>query len=105
MRFGRVEGVVAPVGQGEQTRLRLTVYLETGADLRVVREEELAPVRPILGWDDLAWHADQWTQETVGVDLAAEGWEVIGGGELPPPDPGQLPRSAAYAVRNIGGPP
>src|SRR5688500_8222287 len=102
MRFGRVEGVVSPEERNGESVLRLTVYLETGERFEIVREEWLRPVRPILSPDDLAWHADQWTQETIGVDLAREGWEVIGAGEAPAPEPGALIRSATYAVRRLG---
>ena len=101
MRFGRVEGVVVPVEVAGERLLRLTVYLETGERLTVVREEDLRPFRPLLGPTDLIWHADQWTQETIGVDLAEQGWEVIGAGELATPEPGELARSATYAVRKL----
>jgi hypothetical protein len=100
--FGRVEGVVVPVRRGAETWLRLTVYLETGSRLDVVREQILAPLRPLSTAADLSWHADQLTQETIGTDLAAQGWEVIGGGEPPVPEPGELARSATYAVRRLG---
>ena len=102
MRFGRVEGVVTPLAEAGETRLQLTVYLETGSRLEVVREEVLAPLRPLTTTADLIWHADQFTQETIGGDLAEKGWEVIGGGEPPPPEPGELARSATYAVRHFG---
>lgn len=102
MRFGRVEGMVVPVPENGETRLRLTVYLETGNRLDVVRDEVIAPLRPLTSADDLIWHADQLTQETIGTDLAIRGWEAIGAGEPPPPEPGALARSASYAVRNLG---
>lgn len=102
MRFGRVEGVVVPVGGGPEPRLRLTVYLESGSGLAVVREEILPPLRGTATAEDLIWHADQWTQETIGVELAEQGWEAIGAGEPPVPEPGALARSASYAVRNLG---
>ena len=60
------------------------------------------PLRPLHTGADFAWHADQLTQETIGVDLAALGWEVIGAGELPSPVPGEIARSASYAVRRLG---
>jgi hypothetical protein len=101
VRFGRVEGVVVPEEGAEGVQLRLTVYLESGAELRVVRDEVMRPLRPVQSVDDLVWHADQWTQETIGVDLAAEGWEAIGAGDLPTPEDGELARSAAYAVRRL----
>lgn len=102
MRFGRVEGVVTPIGDGEGARLRLTVYLETGSRLEVVREETVRPLRPLFTAEDLIWHADQLTQETIGTDLAERGWEAIGAGPVPEAEAGALARSASYAVRNLG---
>ena len=102
MLFGRVEGVVVPVREGEETRLKLTVYLETGRRLELVREAILTPLTPLRTRADLTWHADQWTQETIGVELAEAGWEVIAAGDPPEPQPGELARSATYAVRRLG---
>ena len=105
MRFGRVEGVVIPVETDGQLHLRLVVWLDTGTRIETVREEILGPLRDIDGFAELAWHADQWTQETIGTILAERGWEAIGAGDLPLPDgpdePGALPRSAPYMVRNL----
>jgi hypothetical protein len=104
MRFGRVDGVVTPVETDGQTRLRVVVWLDTGNRIETVRDETLAPLRAIDGFADLVWHADQWTQETIGTTLAERGWEAIGAGELPkdvPEESGTLPRSAPYAVRNL----
>lgn len=105
MRFGRVEGVVTPVETDGRTLLRLVVWLDTGHRIETVREEVLAPLRDIDGFADLVWHADQWTQETIGTTLAEIGWEAIGAGDLPAAgdadEPGALPRSAPYAVRNL----
>ena len=96
MRFGRVEGVVTPVIADGRTLLRLVVWLDTGTRIETVREEILAPLRGVDAFADLVWHADQWTQETIG---------TIGAGDLPaaddPDEPGALPRSAPYAVRNL----
>ncbi|MBA2596346.1 MAG: hypothetical protein M3Q50_15175 [Chloroflexota bacterium] len=101
MRFGRVEGVVTPVESDGKTLLRLTVWLETGSRIDTIREETLAPLREAATFADLVWHADQWTQETIGTTLAERGWEAIGAGELPTEEPGALPRSASYGVRNL----
>ena len=105
MRFGRVEGVVTPIETDGQRHLRLVVWLDTGTRLETVREEVLAPLRDIHDFADLVWHADQWTQETIGTLLAERGWEAIGAGELPTAadadEPGALPRSAPYGVRNL----
>jgi len=101
MRFGRVEGMVVVDGTRSAPILRLTVSLESGSRIATVREEEVAVLRPLAGPEDLIWHADQYTQETLGTDLAEQGWEVIGAGDLPAPEPGALPRSASYVVRNL----
>ena len=105
MRFGRVEGVVTPVEMDGRVQLRLVVWLDTGTRLETVREEILPPLRDASDFAGLVWHADQWTQETIGTILAERGWEAIGAGDLPsrddPDDPGALPRSAPYAVRNL----
>ncbi len=102
MQFGRVDGIVVLVETPEGPGLRLTVSLETGSRLTVVREETLRPVRSLEDPTALTWHADQWTQETIGVELAIEGWEVVSGGEVPDPEPGALARSAMYVVRHLG---
>ena len=68
----------------------------------MVREETVDPLRPLVTAEDLIWHVDQLTQETIGVDLAERGWEAIGAGEVPPPEEGALARSASYAVRRVG---
>ncbi len=105
MRFGRVEGVVTAVENDGMMLLRIVVWLDTGRRIETVRDEQLYPLRPISGFADLVWHADQWTQETIGITLAEQGWEAIGAGELveteDPEDPHALPRSAPYAVRNL----
>ena len=102
MRFGRVEGVVEPVEVEGRTLLRLVVWLDTGHRIETIREEVLAPLGAVDAFPDLVWHADQWTQETIGTTMAERGWEAIGAGELPAGDElGALPRSASYAVRNL----
>ncbi len=105
MRFGRVEGVVTPVIVDGCKLLRLVVWLDTGTRIETVRDELLTPLRDVDTFADLVWHADQWTQETIGTTLAERGWEAIGAGDLPaaddPDEPGALPRSAPYAVRNL----
>ena len=105
MRFGRVEGMVTPVFADGRTLLRLAVWLDTGTRIETVREEILVPLRGVDTFAELVWHADQWTQETIGTTLAERGWEAIGAGDLPeaddPDEPGALPRSAPYAVRNL----
>ncbi len=76
MRFGRVDGHVIL----RDGALLLTVTLEQGKDLEVVRDGTVPALREIRGVDDLDWHADQYTQETIGVDLALLGWEAFAEG-------------------------
>lgn len=101
MRFGRVEGFVETAWQRDQQYLKLKVVLETSSGLRTLRDETV----PMLDGGNrdasLCWQADQYTQETIGVDLAQEGWEVIGAGEIPERAPGEVARSASYAVRQL----
>lgn len=104
MRFGRVEGTVTPISTASELRLHLVVWLDTGRRIETVRDEVLAPLRPVESFADLEWHADQWTQETIGTTLSEQGWEAIGAGEMPTGDDhevGLVPRSAPYAVRNL----
>lgn len=100
MMFGRVEAVASKVEEGT---VRVTVYLETGRAFRTVRDEVVPALGPIAGASDLAWHADQYAQETLANELALEGWEVIGGGDIPAAEPGAVARSASYAVRRLAG--
>ena len=105
MRFGRVEGTVTPSSATGELRLHLVVWLDTGRQIETVRDEVLAPLRRVESYADLVWHADQWTQETIGTTLSERGWEAIGAGEVPAGrevDSSQVPRSAPYAVRNLG---
>jgi len=102
MLFGRVEGTLTSEIIGSATRYRLTVILETGQLLRVIRDEIVSPVDTLGSDITMEWYADQLTQETIGNELATQGWEAIGGGEVPPAEPGSVARSARYAVRKVG---
>ncbi len=98
MKFGRVDGFLT-VGDGGT--LHLTVNLESGREVTVVRDADVAMLKPIQNDDDLRWHVDQYTQETIAVDLAEQGWEVFAAGESPPHDESGLARSAGYLVRLV----
>jgi hypothetical protein len=104
MMFGRAEAVAELVNdsQGFQ-RVHVTVYLESGRSISVVREESVPLLKAISSLEDVAWHADQYAQETIGNELAEQGWEVIGGGEIPAIEPDAIARSASYALRRLGG--
>ena len=104
MRFGRVEGTVTPISTAGELLLHLVVWLDTGRRIETVRDEVLPPLRQVENFADLVWHADQWTQETIGTTLSEKGWEAIGAGDVPSADETDaslVPRSAPYAVRNL----
>lgn len=98
MRFGRVDGFLRRQPDGS---LELTVNLETGGTIAVVRSGRVAQLRAIETDDDLVWHADQYTQETIAVDLAEQGWEVFAEGETPLQNDESLIRSTGYLVRQM----
>lgn len=93
MKFGRVIGIVVR----EDDQLRLTVTLESGGQVRSVRNALVPVLDPA---NDLDWHADQYTQETIGVELAEQGWEAFAQGDTPVPQPG-IGQSSSYSVRNL----
>jgi hypothetical protein len=101
VRFGRVEGRLRPAAGGESTTLHFTAILESGSAFRAVRDEEVDLTRYGAEPVDLWWLADQLTQETLGNELALDGWEVIGAGDPPASTQGEIPRSVSYAVRNV----
>jgi hypothetical protein len=105
VEFGRVRGIVEALRNPATSQLVLTVTLETEHAVNVVRSQVLDPVRPARTQADLAWHADQWTQETIGVDLAEQGWEVLGVSETDLDLSIGPPRSATYSVRRLFKPP
>jgi len=103
MMFGRVEAVAELASEPSGSEgVRVTVYLEAHHRIEIVRDEVLPLLRPVDHRTDIAWHADQYAQETIATDLAQQGWEVIAGGDIPDPEPGAMPRSASYALRRIG---
>jgi hypothetical protein len=93
MKFGRVIGIVVPEGN----LLRLTVTLESGGTVQAAREALVPILDPAR---DLDWHADQYTQETIGIELAEMGWEAFAAGDTPVPQPG-IGQSPNYSVRNL----
>ena len=101
MRFGRVEGLAEVVEGTERESLHLRVLLETAQGMTVVRDD-IVPLLEAVGAEcSLAWQVDQYTQETIWVDLAKQGWEVIGASDLPTATVGEIARSASYAVRQL----
>ena len=98
MRFARVAGFVV----ADDDMMRLTVTLDTSRRIETIRSARVPRLGDTRQQSDLSWQADQYTQETIGNELALLGWEAIS--EEPP---GEAPVgtgvSAAYLVRNVGG--
>lgn len=92
MRFGTVSGVI---GGSEQSGW-FTVMLHTGEDSTIVRDERI-PVG--LAGSDPVWLIDQLVQETLGNELAEQGWEVIAVSE---PVKDEVTRSRNWTVRHLG---
>ena len=82
MEFARVQGFVW-LDEGSSDRLMLRVTLERATSIELVRDESVLALGAASDHIGLAWHADQYTQETIGVNLAMQGWELIGEGEQP----------------------
>jgi hypothetical protein len=101
MRFGRVEGLADVVRNEAQECLHLRVILETAQGVTVVRDDVVPALMAVDDARSLSWQVDQYTQETIGVDLAMEGWEVIGASELPAVAGEEVARSASYTVRQL----
>ena len=101
MRFGRAHGHGRKIMRGNDAMVSLVVMLDAGSSVTVVRDETI-PWLDFGPRDDLGWQIDQRTQETIGNQLALDGWEVIsednsGRGAT---DDG-LSHSAVYIVRNL----
>ena len=105
MRFGRVIGTVSPIAGDDYAEngpglLHLSVVLEERANVSVIRSEMVPSLRGPLGETALAWQADQYTQETIGNELALAGWEPIGIAESDETDGVALTASSpTYIVR------
>lgn len=98
MRFGRVIGQVVAY----DNTLELRVTLDTGGRVETVRHGDAPYINGSGKLADLDWQADQYTQETIGNELALLGWEAI----ADEPSTASLPGvgvSATYIVRNLGG--
>lgn len=100
MLFGRVQGIAEPIAE-DDSMTRIVVWLETSSGMRAIRDEVLPVLHEPGVASDLSWSADQYAQETIATTLAEEGWEVIGGGDRPDTETGEVARSAAYAVRRL----
>ena len=76
MRFMAVQGVGYWLSPEDRTSLHILVTGDDRTVVTTIREETV----PVLAGDrsaDLDWQVDQYTQETIGVTLAEQGWEVF----------------------------
>ena len=99
MRFMAVQGVGYWVGQGPSRAIHVVVTGDDRRRVETIRDETV----PVLAGDndvDLAWQIDQYTQETIGVTLAAAGWEVFSTAESDPAVEGGPTSSPFYLVRH-----
>ena len=69
-------GWIGPVDGEDGSKLSLVVTVDDGRSVTVVRSEPVAWL-PFGPPDDVAWQIDQYTQETLGNQLADDGWEVV----------------------------
>ena len=85
----------------DSARPRTLHVLVTGDDRRSVVTLRDETIRVLAGYreDDLAWQIDQYTQETIGVMLAADGWEVFSTTGPEPADDAAPTSSPIYLVR------
>ena len=98
MRFARVTGHVV----ADDNMLDLTVVLDAINRIETVRSERVLALGDAAQRADLNWQADQYTQETIGNELALAGWEVVSE-EHSTPAPAGSGVYRAYLVRNLGG--
>jgi hypothetical protein len=99
VRFGKVSGYVVARDDG----LWLSVSLESGRGIKAIREELVPMLSETSETATLDWQADQYTQETIGVDLAEQGWEAIAEEAAITDHPESIGRSKLYTVRNLSG--
>ena len=99
MRFGKVSGYVVARDDG----LWLSVSLESGRGLKAIREQLVPVLSESTETATLDWQADQYTQETIAVDLAEQGWEAIAEEAAISEHPEGIGRSKLYTVRNLSG--
>jgi hypothetical protein len=96
MLFAHVTGTLIE----DEGGFRILVTLDDRARVRTVRDERLDSLLRRHGRPDALWTADQLTQETIGTDLAEEGWEAVAAVESEgASSPG--PATVSYLVRRI----
>jgi len=98
MRFMAVQGIGYWTGSDMPRSLHILVTGDDRKTVTTLRDE----IVHVLDGDraaDLVWQIDQYTQETIGVTLAAEGWEVFSTTEPDLTDDAGPTSSPIYLVR------
>ena len=98
MRFMAVQGVGYWLSPEDRNSLHILVTGDDRTVVTTIRDESV----PVLAGDrsnDLDWQVDQYTQETIGVTLAEDGWEVFSTSERAGTLGGGPGSSAVYLVR------
>jgi hypothetical protein len=96
IQFAHVTGSLIEDASG----YRILVTLDDRAQVRTVRDERVETLLRRDGTPDALWTADQLTQETIGTDLAEEGWEALAAVESEDASaPG--PTTVSYLVRRM----
>ena len=98
MRFMAVQGIGYWVQSGPSRSIHIVVTGDDRRSIETIRDETVPALAGHHG-ADLAWQVDQYTQETIGVMLAADGWEVFSTSERDELDSGALTSSPVYLVR------
>lgn len=91
--------VIGSLFEGEDG-YRLVVMLDKRSSAATVRDERIPQLLRKDGVPDRLWTVDQLTQETIGTDLAEEGWEAVAQREPGPRTPGD-PVTVHYLVRKV----
>lgn len=76
MKFMSVQGIGYWIAKDGPRSLHILVTSDDRSVVRTIRDEVVKAL-PGDQVANLTWQVDQYTQETIGVTLAAEGWEVF----------------------------
>ena len=96
MQFAQVIGTIFA---GESS-YRIVVALDFRTRIETIRVETVDHLLTLNGVADLRWTIDQYTQETIGNDLALQGWEAIAEAQSRRDDvPQEGVASVSYLVR------
>lgn len=96
MQFAHVIGTLIEDAAG----YRILVTLDDRARVTTLRDDRIPALMRNGGVPDALWTVDQLTQETIGTDLAEQGWEALAAVETDV-DAELGPPTVSYLVRRI----